>query len=62
MFKSMKVYSWNLLESKFDAKYVNTVKSGTVFKSNRMFETKHTEQIDWKRPSNTKQMNRVQIF
>ena len=54
-------YHESFAESKFDAKYVNTVKSGTVFKSNQMFETKHLEQIDCKRPSNIKQMNRVQI-
>ena len=48
-------------ESTFDVKYDNTVKSTTqqvcVLKNNRIFRTKLRKEIDFKRPSNTKQIN-----
>ena len=52
MFQSIKsshkiCYHESFIESKFDAKFVNTVKSATyqvcVFKSNQMFGTKRLE-------------------
>ena len=57
-------YCESFTESKFGIKYVSRVKWKNlvvcVFKSNWMVRTKIPKQIDCKRSSSTKQMNRVQ--
>ena len=67
MFQSIKVfpglcYFESLTGSKIDVKYVKTVKS-TINRMSKVIECLEQNirnQIDCKRPSNTKQMNRLQ--
>ena len=59
--------SENLAKSKYYVNYVNTLKSTTyqvrTFKSNQIFGTKQLKtNIDCKRTSSTKQMNRIQTI
>ena len=59
--------SENLTKSKYYVNYVNTMKSATyqirTLKSNQIFGTKQLKtNIDCKRTSSTKQMNKIQTI